>query len=73
MKYLTHDLIPAKNKKYEQSYVDHKCIICGIILYITNSKSKDGGIFVLIENDEISSSLPCTLTCEEYMIKSIIE
>jgi hypothetical protein len=66
MKYLNHNL--TEYSKYDHYHFDYTCVVCGIVLYKRNDYT-----YLLVEDDNVIDEFACTLTCEEYMIKSIIE
>jgi hypothetical protein len=68
LNYLGHKLKPYYDIYPEY---DYKCEICNIILFINIQDKYHQANYCICSGDSIDDK--CTLTCEEYIIKSIIE
>jgi len=64
IKYLTHELKEIKNYG---SFYDFKCTICNVCLFQSST-----GTYYLIENNKTDDEF-FLLTCDEVIIKNIIE
>ena len=70
MKYLTHEL--SLCVKYDSNF-DYICKICGIILYRTSVGGKFFAIYMDEYGEDQAENTECKLTCDDFIIKNIIE